>query len=77
MLETIKNAITQIVDFINSVVSFVIDLVKNTADFIKLIPSYVKEISDFVDMFFPVELAVAFMAAIAIIIILRLVGRSE
>lgn len=77
MLETIKNAITQIVDFLNSVVSFVIDLVKNTLDFMKLIPSYVKEISDFVNMFFPVEIAAAIMAAIAIIIILRLVGRSD
>lgn len=77
MLETIKNAITQIVDFLNSVVSFVIDLVKNTVDFIKLIPGYVKEIADFVDMFFPVEIAAAFMAGIAIIVILRLVGRSD
>lgn len=77
MLESIKNAITQIVDFINSVFTFIVDLIKNTGEFLKLIPEYVKEIKDFVDMFFPVELAVAFMAAIAIIIILRLVGRSE
>lgn len=77
MLETIKNAITQIVDFLNSVVSFVVDLVKNTLEFMKLIPTYVQEVTDFIDMFFPVELAAAFMAGVAIIIILRLVGRSD
>lgn len=76
MLQTIKDGILGIVSFFNSITSFVKDFISDSLNFIKQIPESVDKVTSLASDFFPPEILVIFVAALALVVVLRVVGRD-
>lgn len=76
MLNAIKQTIQQIADFFSSVIDFVVGFIKDTINFIGKIPEAVEEVTDLASSFFPAEILALFISALAIVVILRVLGRD-
>lgn len=76
MLNNIKEILQKIGDFFSMITTFVVDFFEDTAFFIKQLSASVSEVGSFVGQIFPAELVTAFLALIAIVVILRILGRD-
>lgn len=76
MLNAIKQTIQQIADFFSSVIDFVVGFIKDTISFISKIPEAVEEVTDLASSFFPPAILALFVSALAVVVILRVLGRD-
>lgn len=76
MLETIKNGILTIVDFFVTVFDFVVGFIKDTVDFIAKLPAAITQVTDQISKFLPAEVIVLLISVLAVVIILRVLGRD-
>lgn len=76
MLNAIKQTTQQIADFFSSVIDFVVGFIKDTVSFIAKIPEAVEDVTDLASSFFPPEILALFVSALAVVVILRVLGRD-
>lgn len=76
MLETIKNGILTIVDFFVTVFDFVVGFIKDTVDFIAKLPAAITQVIDQISKFLPPEVIAILVSVLAVVIILRVLGRD-
>lgn len=75
MLEAIKNAVTNIIDFIEMIYNFIKTLVTDTATLIKTVGHTVASIPDYFSMF-PAELLALIVALFGIVVVYKFLGRE-
>lgn len=75
MLEAIKNAVTNVVDFIEMIYNFIKTLVTDTATLIKTVGKAVTSIPDYFSMF-PAELLTLIVALFGIVVVYKFLGRE-
>ena len=76
MLASIKDALVSILDFFSSIIDFVVGFIKDTINFLAKIPVAVENVSDMATSFFPPQILALFVSALAVLVILRIVGRD-
>lgn len=76
MLESIKQTIQSIADFFSNIIDFVVGFIEDTVNFIKQIPQAVSDVIDMASSFMPVEIIGLISAALAVVVVLRVVGRD-
>lgn len=76
MLQTIKDGILSIVSFFDSVIGFVVGLIEDTTNFISKIPESVEQVTSYMTAFLPPEVMVLLVGILAIVVILRVLGRD-
>lgn len=76
MLDSIKQTVQQIADFFATIIDFVVGFVKDTVNFIAKLPEAISDVLEMAESFFPVEILTLFGAALAMVVILRVLGRD-
>lgn len=76
MLATIKDTLLGIGKFFSTIIDFVVGFINDTVNFIKQIPEAVEEITELANSFFPPEIALMLVGLLAILVILRVLGRD-
>lgn len=75
MLDSISNAIDNIVSFLDTIWQFAVDFTSDTFEMIKLLSDTVKKIPDYFS-WLPTEIGVGLIALFSVVVIYKILGRE-
>lgn len=75
MLDSIFDAISKIIEFLNTIWEFITDFLKDTFSMIKLVGETVAQIPDYLS-FLPAEIVAVFVSIFSVVVIYKILGRE-
>lgn len=75
MLDSIFDAISKIIEFLNTIWEFITDFLKDTFAMIKLVGETVASVPDYL-AFLPAEILTAVVGILGVVVIYKILGRD-